>query len=68
MPSPMKSLLKAAEVCAECGFGLTTLYEKLKVGGPYWDPSFPRPVRVGKRLTLWHHQEVIAWLASRERA
>ena len=34
---------------------------------PYYDPDFPKPIRLGKRAVGWRESEVIAWLESRER-
>ena len=63
----MKPLLRAAEAAKFIGQGLTALYEKLRAGGPYADPTFPRPIRIGKRMVAWRQEELEAWIASRDR-
>lgn len=43
------------------GLGKTTIYELM-----HTDPSFPRPVKIGK-ATAWRSDEVIAWMDNRPR-
>ena len=43
------------------GLSKTTIYELM-----HTDPSFPRPVKIGK-ATAWRSDEVIAWMDNRPR-
>jgi prophage regulatory protein len=61
------TVVRAKEVVGICGFSLSTLYDKQDPKSPRHDPSFPRPLRLGKSAVGWVKQEVIDWLLSQRR-
>lgn len=40
-------------------FSPATIWRKVK------DGSFPKPVKLGERITAWHMVDIEAWLAAR---
>ena len=58
----MGELLTAAEVCDWAKISKTSLYDWLRT-----DPSFPKPVKVGRRAVRWKADELQAWLDNAER-
>lgn len=57
--------LNINEVRTRIGLSRSSIYNKLKLDGPYGDASFPRPKSVGKRSVRWLCDEVDAWIESR---
>lgn len=57
--------LNINEVRTRIGLSRSSIYNKLKLDGPYGDASFPRPKSVGKRSVRWLRDEVDAWIESR---
>ena len=47
------------------GLSRSMIYAKLDRKSPYYDPSFPRPVRLGQRAVGWPESAIAAWLESR---
>ncbi|MFO1251549.1 MAG: AlpA family phage regulatory protein [Inhella sp.] len=43
------------------------MYAKLKKGSRQYDPTFPRPVRLGPAAVGWVSEELEAWLETRQR-
>ena len=48
------------------GLGKTTIWNKLNRQSPYFDASFPQPIRIGKRAVAWDRHEIRAWIAARK--
>ena len=61
------SILRLAQLLIILGLSKSTVYAKLAVGSSH-DPTFPRPVRLGKRAVGWIASDVFAWLAARPQA
>lgn len=57
-----KTITRANEICRDFGLAKSTLYYLISTG------QFPRPVKIGKRLTGWLAADLEAWLASRATA
>ena len=55
-------LLRITEVSELTGINVRTLYDLVKAG------SFPRPRQVGKRMTRFHRDDVIAWMDGLDRS
>lgn len=58
------SILRLAQLLLILGLSRSTVYAKLALGSSH-DPTFPRPVRLGKRAVGWRASDVFAWLAAR---
>lgn len=50
------------------GLGRTSIYNYSKRDSPYFDPTFPKPVKLGSRAVGWLASEVFLWVASRASA
>lgn len=50
------------------GLSRSLIYAKLDRKSRYYDPSFPRPVRLGQRAVAWPAAAITAWLESRSAA
>jgi len=46
----------------------TTIRNKLNPSGPFYDPDFPQPIKLGKSAIGWLSSEVEAWILSRPKA
>ena len=53
-------LLRIQAVCNMVGLGKTTIWNKLNRQSPYFDASFPQPIRIGKRAVTWDRHEITA--------
>lgn len=40
----------------------TGLYARISEKSPYYDPTFPRPFRIGKSAIGWNAVEIDAWI------
>lgn len=58
-------ILRPRAAAAKCGFGKSTLYDKIDPRSPRHDPSFPRPISLGARSVGFVESELDAWLAAR---
>lgn len=50
------------------GFSVSTIYNLLNPSSQYFDPSFPKPVKIGSRAKGFRLSELEAWIASRDMA
>ncbi|MWL88599.1 AlpA family transcriptional regulator [Cupriavidus sp. SW-Y-13] len=60
--------MRGAEVDAWIGIGKSTRHEWQNPKSPYHDPTWPLPIRLGARKTVYITEEIEAWLKSRLRA
>lgn len=59
-------VLREREVRARTGIkSRTGIYERLKPTSRYYDPSFPKPFKIGLSAVGWDEGEIIAWVQSR---
>lgn len=49
------------------GSGGSTIYDRMDPNSPRYDPTFPRPIRIGLRAVGWFEDEILAWVNSRPR-
>ncbi len=54
-----KNLIRLPDVEAKVGFKKSFIFEAVKNG------TFPKPIRLGHRKTLWVEDEVDAWIQAR---
>lgn len=67
MPEPQITILRRKQMEARTGLSRSSIYAKLHhVPGKssYFDPSFPKPIRLGPQAVGWIESEVNAWLAA----
>lgn len=49
------------------GMGRSSIYAMMNEKSPSFDPTFPRPMRLGKRSVGWALNELQSWLETRPR-
>ena len=67
MPNEIDTVYRLPEVLRSAGVGKSTLYDWLNPTSPRFDPTFPRPIRLGSRAVGWRRLEVATWIETRER-
>jgi predicted DNA-binding transcriptional regulator AlpA len=60
MPLDQKKMIRSKDVAKLLSCVRSTVYRYLRL-----DPTFPRPMKVGLRMTLWDEEEIIQWLRSK---
>ncbi|MFW2133676.1 helix-turn-helix transcriptional regulator [Ectothiorhodospira haloalkaliphila] len=60
-------ILRIREVTGVLGVSRSTVYDYMDPRSPRHDPTFPRPVRLGRAAVGWIQSEILEWLASRPR-
>ena len=58
----MNNFITLAEISAQLHIGRTLIWKLRK------DPSFPKPIRLGKRRIVYDAADVRAWLDTRKAA
>ena len=61
------AIIRPAQIKQVVGIGHTLAYAKLDTKSPYYDPSWPRPVRLSARAVGWRLDEIQAWLDAQAR-
>ena len=63
LPQEMEArLLRVEEVSAIIGYKRTAIWHKYKPDSPYYDPTFPKPIRLGRRTIAWNSREIQEWI------
>lgn len=65
------SVLRIRQLTASVGFCRSKVYYLMDKRSPYFDPTFPKPIRLGqgkKGAVGWLSSEIQDWLSSRPRA
>ena len=57
-------LLRLLMVKKKTGLSRSSIYNRLNESSPYWDPTFPKPVKIGMRAVAWREHEIDAWIKS----
>ncbi|MEA3250606.1 MAG: AlpA family phage regulatory protein [Pseudomonadota bacterium] len=60
-----KVLLKLEDVEQMTSLSGSNIYNKMSIKSRYYDPTFPRQVRLGPRSVAWEKSEVEDWIDSR---
>jgi predicted DNA-binding transcriptional regulator AlpA len=55
-----KSFIRQKNLLSILGFSAPTLWRKVKAG------TFPKPVKLGEKMTAWRLEEVQAWMEARK--
>lgn len=58
MKSQIQAALRAREAATYLGIGISTLWRRSKT-----DPTFPKPRKLGQRVTIWMREDLDAFLA-----
>ena len=51
------AVLRAKVAAKYLGIGLSSLWRKAKI-----DPTFPKPIKLGERTTVWRLADLDTWL------
>jgi len=57
-----KTILRFNQVCNLTGLARSTIYTRLDPDSPQYDPEFPKPAKLGPRLTVWNSAEIDVWI------
>lgn len=60
-------LIRCRELSKLTGLSRSSIYYRINSKSPYFDPTFPQPVRLSPngRAVAWCKAEVLAWIESR---
>lgn len=61
-PTTPISILRRKQVEAIIGLSRSAIYERMDPASPYFDPEFPKPIRLGGNSVGWIESEIQAWL------
>jgi len=61
-------VLRIKKMNEKTGLSRSSTYNKINPASKYFDPSFPKPVRLGASSVGWVESEVDEWIASRVQA
>jgi len=59
------SILRRRDLEARLKLSRSTIYDKINPDSPRYDPSFPKPIRLGTGAAVgWIESEIDSWLRS----
>lgn len=58
-------ILRMTELTVMLGISIFSIYEKLNPRSKYYDPDFPKPIKLGASSVGWQYASVEKWLTSR---
>lgn len=59
------NLLRAAQVCQKLQISKSTLYSKLDKSSKYYDPTFPKQIKIGPGSVGWVECQIDQWISER---
>lgn len=59
------TILREGQVIAATGLGRSSVWAYGNPRSRYYDPTFPKPIKLGVRSVGWRASEVFLWIASR---
>ena len=62
------AILRRPQVEELLGLKRSTIYDKLNRKSPRYDPTFPRPIRLGGNSVGWDSVALDRWIADRVQA
>lgn len=66
--SPVEDrFISVKQVVKLVGRSRSSIYNFISEKSKYFDCTFPRPFRNGRRSTVWSRNEVLAWMRTRPR-
>ena len=61
----MNQIINISEVIEFTSISRAKIYEMIKVGSKYYDPTFPKPVRLSESRIGWVALEVNQWIETK---
>ena len=62
---PMNQIITIKEVIQFTSISRAKIYEMIKADSKYYDPDFPKPVRLSESRIGWSAWEVNQWIADK---
>ncbi|MEG2974636.1 MAG: AlpA family phage regulatory protein [Comamonas sp.] len=59
------NLLRATQVCQKLQISKSTLYAKLDRSSKYYDPTFPKQIKLGLGSVGWVENQIDQWISAR---
>jgi prophage regulatory protein len=63
-----ETILREKQVIRVTGLGRSSVWSFGNPRSRYYDPTFPKPIKLGTRAVGWKASEVFFWVASRTQA
>ncbi len=60
-----KKLLRKPKALEKLGIANATAYDWLNPKSPRYDPTFPRPIKIGAAAVAWLESEIDDWIAAK---
>lgn len=60
-----KKLLRKPRMLAKLEIANATAYDWLNPKSPRYDPTFPRPIKIGTAAVAWIESEIDDWIAAK---
>jgi prophage regulatory protein len=67
-PHQSDTILREKQVISVTGLGRSSVWSFGNPKSRYYDPTFPKPIKLGTRAVGWKASEVFLWVASRTQA
>ena len=61
----MNQIISIKEVIKFVGVGRSTIYEMMDEYSPYYDPTFPKKVKITQNRIGWSAYEINQWIESK---
>ncbi len=58
-------LIRRTDVQKMIGLSRSTIYTRLDKNSPHFDPSFPKPIKLGAISVAWVESEIQEWIEAR---
>lgn len=62
MKSQNISLIKISQLCQKLGVSKSSVYRRINPKDRFYDPSFPKPIKLGELTTRWIESDVEQWI------
>lgn len=66
-PTSSRTILRMRQMTQATGLSRSTIYNYLNPNSCFYDDTFPKPLRLGRRAVGWVASEVFRWIAERKR-
>ena len=61
----MNQLISIKQVVELVGVGRSTIYEMIDKNSPYYDPTFPKKVKITQNRIDWSAYEIHQWIENK---
>lgn len=59
-------ILRMRQVSELLNLSKSSIYAKLNEDCKYYDPTFPKPIKLGAAAVGWTHQSLVTWIEGRQ--